>query len=307
MKQLFILFFTYALISGCSAPRNEHIAASNLILDIQGHRGCRGLFPENSIFGFLHALELGVNTLEMDVVISKDHQVLLSHEPFISHLICRDSTGNLIKESLERSYNIYQMNYQEIRQFDCGSNGHPGFLEQKGMASHKPLLSEVIATVEQRRVELGLAPVYYNIETKTHPNGDSLYHPAPDKFVELLLQEINIAGIQSQTIIQSFDPRTLQSVKSQASEIKLALLVENKLGPQKNLANLGFDPEIYSPEHLLIDQYLIDFLEQRQIKLIPWTINEPKDMKKYLDMGVDGIITDYPDRLLKLLDDYKRI
>ncbi len=299
MRSYFLLLFAIALIIGCTSKSRDQSSFVLGDIDIQGHRGCRGLLPENSIAGFLHALELGVTTLEMDVVISQDQQVLLSHEPFISHLICTDSTGAQIEEALEKQYNIYQMDYQEIRLFDCGSNGHPRFLEQKGMASHKPLLSDVIQAVEQRRAELSTGPVFYNIETKTSVQGDALFHPPPKEFVSLLLEQIS--AIEEHTIIQSFDPRTLQEVKRQAPQIKLALLVQNIHTPAENLANLGFDPEIYSPEHVLIDDHLINLLHERNIKLIPWTINEEEDMQKYLQLGVDGIITDYPDRLLRIL------
>ena len=134
MKSLFLLLLT--------------VNSFSQEFDIQGHRGCRGLLPENSIVAMKKAVDLGVTTLELDVVISADHQVLLSHEPFLSHEICLDSNGNEIYENNEKSYNLYKMNYDEIRKCDCGSKIHPRFLSQEKVKTYKPLLSEMIDSVE---------------------------------------------------------------------------------------------------------------------------------------------------------------
>ena len=270
-------------------------------IDVQGHRGCRGLLPENSLSGFLHALELGVNTLEMDVVISADSQVVVSHEPFMSHLICLDSAGSPIASHQEREHNIFKMTYPEILKFDCGSLGNPNYKEQRAEPTFKPLLSEVIQAVEARATVLKIAAPYYNIETKSQPEGDHVFHPPPAEFVALVLHEITKASIKDRVILQSFDPRTLQATREQAPEITLALLVENELSPDQNLQRLGFTPEIYSPYYQLVDEHSLQILNQKGMKVIPWTINETDDMQEYLDMGVQGIITDYPDRLLNLL------
>lgn len=289
------------LITACSGPHNRDMT-STTDFDIQGHRGCRGLLPENSIPGFLYALELGATTLEMDVVISQDLKVVVSHEPFMSHLICSDSTGGHIPADQEHTYNIFQMDYQQIRQFDCGSRQHPNYPEQRVMTSFKPLLSEVLSEVEKKAQELGIDPPYYNIETKSHPSTDHQYHPGPDQFVNLLLEVVRQARVQNRLIIQSFDPRTLQAAKKQAPNIALALLVENRNTPRENLDILGFQPQIYSPEHVLVTGESLDYLQGMGVKVIPWTINDPEDMQAYMDLGVDGIITDYPDRLLRLME-----
>jgi len=269
--------------------------------DIQGHRGCRGLMPENSIAGFIKALEIGITTLEMDVVISKDKKVLLSHEPFLSHEICFGSKSEKITTDNEWSFNLYEMTYDEIKQCDCGSKPHPRFPEQQKIKAYKPLLSEVIDSVESHMENLGLPAVYYNIETKTTPAGDNIFHPEPEEFVGLLLEIIRKKGIEKRTIIQSFDPRTLKVARKKYPEIKLALLIENKEHSKKNLKRLGFIPEIYSPDYALVDSTLIEFCQQNNMLLVPWTVNEKKEMKRLIDMGVDGIITDYPDRLNELV------
>lgn len=271
--------------------------------DVQGHRGCRGLYPENSIPGFLHALDLGVTTLEMDVVITKDEQVVLSHEPFISRQICLGLDGKEISEAEEEKLNIYEMNYDDIKEYDCGSKPHPYFPEQKKMKVYKPLLSEVIEVVEEYVDANGLAPVYYNIETKTTPEGDDVFHPAPEEFVNLLIDVIQQYAIDDRVIIQSFDVRTLQAVKQYYPEYKLALLVGGEQDINKQLGELGFTPEIISPHfsHLLKGVKLE--IENKDIEFIPWTVNEVDDMKDLFENEIKAIITDYPDRLLDVIND----
>ena len=276
-------------MSGCSTNAEENI-------DIQGHRGCRGLMPENTIPGFIKAIELGVTTLEMDVVISKDKKVVVSHEPFLSHEICLTPDGKEISEEDEKSYNLFQMTYEEIEKCDCGTKIHPRFPDQEKLAVHKPLLSDVIDAVEKTIIENSLQLVRYNIETKYTPEGDGIFHPMPEEFVDLLLKVLNEKGILDRTIIQSFDISPLQIIKEKDPKLKLALLVENTYSPEENIKNLGFIPDVYSPYYLLVNEDLIKYARENNMKVIPWTINDKEDMKKLLEMGVDGIITDYPDR-----------
>lgn len=269
--------------------------------DIQGHRGCRGLMPENSIPGFIQAVNLGVTTLELDVVISADSQVVVSHEPWMSAAICRDSAGLPIDPEREQEYKLYKMTYNEIRGFDCGSGGHPGFPEQKPLKVQKPLLKDVIAAVESFVETKGLEPVWYNIETKSQPFTDGEFHPAPAEFVRLVLDVVNAGGIAERTIIQSFDPRTLNEVNDVQPGLKTALLVTNQLGYVHNLQRLDFKPNIFSPNHIFLTADMVAFMHGEGIKVIPWTINETDRMREAIDLGVDGIITDYPNRLVDLL------
>lgn len=290
------------LIYSCS-PVEKQDYSSRLYseLDVQGHRGCRGSLPENSIAGFLQALEWGVSTLEMDVVISKDHLVVVSHEPFISHLICLDHAGSELDSASYFQYNMYEMTYQEIKEFDCGSKPPVDFIHQKPVPGPKPLLHEVIQAVEDKRDRLKLPPVRYSIEIKSQPGYDEIFHPGPGKFVELVLAVVKENEITERTIIQSFDPRSLQQVRVQYPAITTALLVENNQGPLFNFIQLGFEPGIYSPHHTLVTDSLVQYLHQKNIALIPWTVNDLADINRYIKMGVDGIITDYPQILLNQL------
>lgn len=272
--------------------------------DIQGHRGCRGLLPENTIQAMERAIDLGVTTLEMDVVISKDKQVLLSHEPFLSHEITLYLNGKEISEEKEKDYNLYKMNYDEIKQYDCGSKIHPRFLEQQKIKTYKPLLIDVIYFVEEYINKLQKTnpkiKIFYNIETKSNPEGDGIFHPMPNEFVDLLVGVLSKTSISDRVYIQSFDVRTLQYLHKKYPKYKTVLLVENEMSIQKNLKILGFKPTVYSPEYILLDKNKVEFLHKKGIKVIPWTVNKKEDMSKIISYGVDGLISDYPNRYFEL-------
>lgn len=284
--------------------------------DVQGHRGCRGLMLENSIEGFIKAIDLGVTTIEMDVVITKDNQVILSHEPFFSSTICTDSLGNKIDKKNERKWNIYSMNYAEIQKFDCGSLPNAEFPEQEKIKVLKPLLADVIDRVEKHIKDNNLKPVNYNIEIKggakneelmkISGNDTAIFFPKHKEFAQLVIDVINKKGIKEKTIIQCFDIYTLREVKEIEPTIKISQLIHygNQLSHKLNIQNLSFKPDIYSPEKSKITPMLMEYMKREGIKVIPWTVNDFETMVLLLEMGVDGIITDYPDRLLAVLETY---
>jgi glycerophosphoryl diester phosphodiesterase len=267
-----------------------------ITIDKQGHRGCRGLMPENTIPAFLKAVDLGVNTLEMDLVITKDNQVLVSHEPFFNHEITTMPNGEFILETNEKELNIYKMPYSEVVKYDVGSKVHPRFPQQKKMKVAKPLLSEVIDSVEIYSKANHKPALYYNIETKTTPQTDGIFHPEPREFVDLMMNVIFEKKIESRVIIQSFDRRTLQYLHQKHPEIKTALLVEDFDTKEfsKQIEDLGFVPTIYSPAQNLVTSKLVKECKYKKVKLIPWTVNDLSSINKLIKMGVDGIISDYP-------------
>ncbi|MGB0916891.1 MAG: glycerophosphodiester phosphodiesterase [Flavobacteriales bacterium] len=266
--------------------------------DLQGHRGARGLYPENSLEGFISAVDLMVNTIELDVVISKDKQVVVSHEPWISSTICSDLKDAPVPEG--KGLNIYQMEYAEVTNYNCGSLPHPDFPLQAKFNTFKPLLSEVITEVESNASALEVAAPKYNIEIKSTPESDGVFHPNPTEYCELVFAQINESGIHDRAIIQSFDVRALQAAKQLDASIPVALLISETNGFEKDLEKLGFTPEIYSPNYRLVDDAMVRSCRQNNIQIIPWTVNEEEDMVRLLDLGVDGIITDYPDVALTL-------
>jgi len=297
------ILFLAIIIIGCqskpdSAQDSEDESTSVREFDLQGHRGARGLFPENSIEGFLAAVELRVNTVEMDVVISKDNKVVVSHEPWVNSTICWGANDKPVIEG--KDLGIYNMSYDELTNYNCGSQPHPDFPLQAKIPTFKPLLSEVITEVEASAAALEVNPLNYNVEIKSTPAGDSVFHPAPQEFCKLVLEVIEAGNILDRTIIQSFDVRALQAIKELNASIPLALLIEESADFEKNLAELGFKPQIYSPSFHLVNEELVKACHEKSIKLIPWTVNEEEDMVRLLDLGVDGIITDYPDIALTL-------
>ena len=178
--------------------------------DIQGHRGARGLKPENSIPAFLTALDSGVTTLEMDVVITQDKQVVVSHEPWMSSAICWDTAGHPFKEKVEKKYNIYKMTYEQVQHFDCGSRGNEKFPEQEKMKVIKPLLSDVIITVENYIKNHSSFEVDYNIEIKSEQALDGKFQPSPQIFSDLVYELIDQYLPLNRVVIQSFDFRILK-------------------------------------------------------------------------------------------------
>lgn len=265
-------------------------------IDIQGHRGARGLWPENSILGFIETLKLGVNTLEMDLAVTADNQLLISHEPYLSAEICLDSTGREIAKTDQYAFNIYQMDHRELMAFDCGSKIHPRFPNQKKMAVTKPLLADAIDAVERYIAENNLPMINYNIEIKTQAAYDNIYHPTPKVFSDLVYNLVNLKLDWSRVTIQSFDFRVIQYFHEKYPNVQLALLIENELPWKQNIDSLGFVPQIYSCDYSLLTKEVVKELQAENMKVIPWTVNERADMERLLTWGVDGLITDYPDR-----------
>ncbi len=267
-------------------------------LDIQGHRGARGLVPENSLPAFMLAIDIGVNTLELDLVVSKDHQLVVSHEPYFSPTFCLDILGNPIPQ--DSIINIYQLDYENIQLFDCGSTQNPRFPDQKVMSIYKPRFSEVIDSVESFMNSKGLKRIFYNVELKTQKATDLVFHPPPKVFSDLVYEVITEKNIEDRVIIQSFDFRILQYFHEKHPEIKLAVLIENNLPWQINLDSLGFTPEIYSSHYKLLSQLKVKEIQKEGLDVIPWTVNDSLDIIEVLSFGVDGIISDYPNRVLAI-------
>jgi len=298
IREVTELLLLVALIFACHASKK----VSDPLLpafDIEGHRGCRGLMPENTLPAMMKALELGVTTLEMDAVITKDKQVILSHEPFFNHEITTTPDGKYVAEEDERNLNIYHMTYAQTQTYDVGLKPHPRFPNQRRLKATKPLLREVIDNVEAYHKLKGGPFVFYNIETKSDPATDNKYHPGPEEYVNTLMKVINAARISDRVIIQSFDFRTLQVMHKRYPAIKTAALIEDddKRPLEEQLKTLGFMPTIYSPDYSLVTKELVEQCHERKIKVIPWTVNDKAAIEQMKATGVDGIITDYPDLL----------
>ncbi|MGM0705880.1 MAG: glycerophosphodiester phosphodiesterase [Bacteroidota bacterium] len=271
-------------------------------LDVQGHRGARGRRPENTWPAFQYALEQGLPTLEMDVVISADGQVVVSHEPWMNADICTAPNGAPLPNDEAQQHNLYRMTYDEIAAYDCGQRQHPSFPEQQPEPAAKPLLRDVIAQAEAFVRATEREPVFYNIETKSRPAWEGRFHPPPDAFAQHLIDVIAATGVSPRTTVQSFDPRTLRYTREAAPELRLALLIaqESDQGVSENLEALGFVPHIYSPDAALVDAALVQTAHAQGMQVIPWTVNDLETMRGLVEIGVDGLITDYPDRGMRV-------
>jgi glycerophosphoryl diester phosphodiesterase len=302
----FVLLMSQSLLAQVYIPK----------FDIQGHRGARGLRPENTIPAFLMALDSGVTTIELDVAITKDKQVVVSHEPWMSAEICLDPSGNAIPKKEETKHNIYQMNYDDVRQYDCGSKGNERFPEQQKIKVFKPLLLDVIIAVENHIKNFSIYEVDYNIEIKSLPQGDKKFHPTPQEYSELVFDLVDQYIPLDRLVIQSFDFRVLKYWHEKHPEVRLAALIENKKTVDENLTALGFIPSVYSPDFKLLTNEMVEYLHTKivtsalatsnttiaspvRLRVIPWTVNEIDDMLVLKGMDVDGFITDYPDRAAK--------
>jgi len=272
--------------------------------EVHGHRGCRGLLPENILPAFRRALELGVDALELDVVVSQDGQLVVSHEPWLAAKLGRGPQGERIDPARERSYNLYQMPYAAIAQCPVGEWPHPDFPSQQPMLSRRPLLTEVLHQAEIWCQQLGRPTVHYSVEVKSSPEGDGTFHPAPAVFVDLVVAALQAAGVAARTTLLSFDPRVLQAARLAKPDLALCLLIEDYLPPITELfAGLGFESTVLGADFHLLSAATIAAIRAiyPTLRLVPWTVNSPDELQLVHSWGVDGITTDYPDRLLALL------
>lgn len=263
--------------------------------DVQGHRGCRGLEPENTIPAFLKALELGVSTLELDVVLSQDQQVVVSHDWYFNARLTTKPDGTPLSRTEAKTLRLDRMPYDRIKRYDVGRRGHPDFPEQQPKAAYKPLLSEVIRAADAYARQQQLPLPQYTIEIKTNA------HASAELMCQRLAQVLTISA--ERFCIQSFDFSVLKYWKAQQEagsfpNNTLSVLVMRK-GLRRSLQELGFRPDIFSPQYRFISKRTVQKAHALGIRVIPWTVNERQAMQHLQQIGVDGFITDYPNRFKK--------
>lgn len=298
-KEILELLATVLLIIGCHTIRKDTRYVDLPAFDKEGHRGARGLMPENTVPAMIKALDLGVTTLEMDACITADSQVIISHDPYFNHFISTHPDGRPVTEEEEDSLRLFNMTYEQTSHFDVGIRPYEAFPQQEKINVSKPLLSSLIDSVEDYCRRNQLARPFYNIETKSNPATDNKYHPDPETFVRLLMEVIKSKKIEYRTIIQSFDIRTLQLFHKNYPGIRSSLLIDgndNRTLDQQ-LKTLGFIPDIYSPAWKKVDKQLVEDCHSRKMKLVPWTVDDKASIDRLKQIGVDGIITDYPNLL----------
>nr|WP_067060333.1 glycerophosphodiester phosphodiesterase family protein [Mucilaginibacter sp. L294] len=296
MKAKLITILSAVLLAGQAFSQQK--------MDTQAHRGGMALMPENTVASMLNGVKSGIKTLEMDVVISSDGKVVVSHDLYMSADFMRKPDGTDIDKADEKNLALYHMTYDSIRTYDAGSKPHPRFPAQAKMKTYKPLLSDLVDSVETYVKKNRLKPVYYSIEIKSSPTGDGTFHPAIDVFVAKVLDVLAKTKIGKRLIIQSFDVRALQEVHKSDPKIKLSYLV-GKVSLDEDLAKLGFTPAIYSPYYTFVTRELVDKTHKQNMLIVPWTVDDDKSIAVMGEMGADGIISNYPDKLVKQYGSYQ--
>ena len=291
-------------------------------LDVQGHRGARGLLPENTLPGFARALELGVSTLELDLGLSRDGALVVSHNPRVSPELCTHADGREIEGLGPR---IQDLSLAELRRFDCGSkNPSPGRFPEPPRrnlpGTWMPTLGEVFELVRDQ----GDEDVRFNIEVKVAPG--SADHPELEAIVQAVVQEIRAHQLLQRSTLQSFDWQALRLGKQLEPRLRTAALLAGDTLQKEWLA--GLDPEgrdmldlldllkaadafvdDFSPywEHLVPGKYYggaaVSDYQEAGFPVIPWTINDEATLRRLISLGVDGLITDRPDLLMKIVQD----
>ncbi|MFV0553221.1 MAG: glycerophosphodiester phosphodiesterase family protein [Mangrovibacterium sp.] len=269
-------------------------------LDVQGHRGCAGLMPENTIASMIEAVKLGVNTLELDLQITKDGEVIVAHDAHINPKFTLDAKGKEISSEAAEKLIFKNMKYAQIKKYNTGSKAYPRFPEQAKMATGIPTVSALIDSVEAFVADNGLDPIYYNIEIKSSEAKEAKgltidYKEFADKSMAVLLSK----NLGERLLVQSFDVRCLNYIHAQYPDVAQAYLVENEKSFADNMAKLDFVPSAFSPYFPMVNAELVATCQAKNMKLVPWTVDKPEDIQRMLDLGVDGIISNYPNRVLR--------
>jgi len=291
-----------------------------MAFDIEAHRGGRALFPENTLPSFANALSMGVDTLELDVGVTRDGALVVSHERGLNPDLARGADGVYVASP---GIPFVQLSLEQVRTYDVGQI-RPGsayaaqFPDQRAVPGTKiPTLRQVLELVRRS----GDSHVRLNIETKIDPNHPE-QSPNPERFVALLLELVQAEKFSDRVMIQSFDWRTLQLVEKRAPAIPTVYLTQQKgsgatVFPDKaSVWTAGFNPAehggslpatikaaggaIWSPFFRDVNPALIAESHGLGLSVVVWTVNKPEDMVRMIEMGVDGIISDHPDILRKV-------
>ena len=255
------------------------------------HRGFRALMPESTNAARKNAVDLKADVLEFDITFTSDKKAVLSHDPWLDHLITLDKDGREIAKG--RGLAIYQMKYKDVKKYDVGSKQHKDFPQQKNFKAQMPLLKEVLDSVEAYVKLKNYPKPIYNIETKTSVVRDGIYQPAPEEFVKRMMRIINRAKVQDRVIIQSFDPRTLEIVRRDYPKVAV-MLITTKGSLAENMKKLTFLPDYYAPSPDLINKEVVNFCQQKEIKLLCGNTNDKEAIEKVLKLGVTRVCSDYP-------------
>jgi glycerophosphoryl diester phosphodiesterase len=276
----------FQLIPLCAilAPFAAVLANSPRIL-VHGHRGARARRPENTLPAFEYAIAHGVDALEMDMAVTKDGVIVISHDPILEPPVCTGPRTTAI---------IHELTLAEVRQWDCGAKQNPRFPTQQAIPNTRiPTLDEVFDLAPRGSFD-------YNIETKSFPDKPQ-YTPPPAEFARMVLEKIRAHHLERRIILQSFDFRTLVAMRKLAPEIRLSALTENDPRPFAAIAAEAGKAEIVSPEFHLVTPEKVEAAHRAGLQVVPWTANTPQDWDQLIRTKVDAIISDDPAELIAYL------
>ncbi len=260
-----------------------------------GHRGCRGLLPENTIEAFQHALTYNIDGIEWDVVVNKDKQLVISHEEYMDKAYCLKPDGEKIKR--ERNHLIYHLTQKEIEQYDCGSKLYDKFPEQKHFKTYKPLVREAF-----EKIDLGNKILLFEI--KSEEKNYNIAQPPIDEYIDIVLREVETSPFKHNIVFMSFDALLLDALHKKAPEFPLVFLHESIGKSAKNiLSEIDFNPYALGIYHKFITEKMIHYAHEKEVKVFAWTVNKHKDFNRLKDIGIDVIITDYPNLFEHLADE----
>lgn len=300
MRKLFYpLGICLLLINACSVKKQAPVSQITFPkFSAEAHRGGRGLVPENTILAMKDAMNYpAVTTLEMDTHITKDGKVVVTHDDYLSPGFMLTPDGKEIPAADAKKYNVFKMNYEDLKTFDIGSKVNKDFPQQKKIKTYIPLLTDLIDSVQHEIKSKGKKQYFYNIETKCSAKGDGVTNPTPEVFVKSLMDVIKSKKIEQYVVIQSFDKRTIQIINKEYPGIRTSFLVSNKKTYEENIADLGYKPFIISPAYKMVDAAFMKKAHANGVKVVPWTVNTAKEIAALKALGVDGIITDYTNLL----------
>lgn len=269
-------------------------------IDLQAHRGGAGLMPENTVSAMKKAMDLHVNTLEFDLQLSGDKQVVVSHDNYFHPRYSMRPDSTLIQKDEPREY-LYTMPYDSIAKYDVGLRFVDRWPEQKKVSEHKPLVSALIDYTEKYAAENGLSAFRYNIEIKSlSGDGEGRLWPDYKEFCDVCIPLLLSKRLGDRLVVQSFDIRSLEYIHRKWPEVKLSYLTEDETDIIRILSQISFKPEWWSPNFEVITRANVAYCQAQGIKVVPWTVDKPADIQRMVDCQVDAIISNYPDRLIAI-------
>ena len=269
------------------------IVSAQSVFDKQSHRGDAGLFPENTIIAAKNALRLGT-TIEMDLYMSKDSQIVVTHDPHIVAAYTLHPDGKPILPEEEKSLLIKDLDYKDIEQIEIGLRPYGAYPRQMKVHASIPKFADLIDSAEAYAKANHMAPPRYNIQPGP---AYTITNDFRKDFIKKMMRIIISRNIQSRSVIQSFDTGMLEVTRKNYPYMPIAYLVtkENVVDLKTTLAKLSFKPDIYSPYYKPVDLALVKKCHELGMLVLPWTVNTKEEIEQLKAIGVDGVITDYPD------------